>query len=100
MHVLGQRRDASPLVARQPAIQRIGIAGLEDAAAGHGVWGLASGDAQQGSTPLPELGAWVVVAMLDQGSLFLLGQRQRASFHHGWGSFLLHPPITDLQNQK
>src|SRR5262245_16085567 len=54
------------LVAVEPGVDGVGVAGAEQAVARDGMRGEAGGDFDQGGTPLADVGAWVVVAVVDE----------------------------------
>jgi hypothetical protein len=91
------------LVARQPAVDGIRIAGTQQARARDRVRTHPVGDLQQGAGPLPHLGMGVVIADRDQGLPLLLCQLQCSSSDHGRVSFcevVPYPAITDLSSEK
>src|SRR5262245_51699426 len=60
----------------EPGVDGVGVAGAEQAGAGHGIRGGAVRDLEQGGTALPDIGLGVVVAVGKQGGALVVRERQ------------------------
>ena len=66
--------DAEPLIQIQPAVDGIGVARFQEAGAGDRMGALAIGHLQLGGTALADIGARVVVPVVNQVLALAVGQ--------------------------
>jgi hypothetical protein len=74
MAVGEQPRKALPLIAGQPTVERIGIAGFEQALLGDSMGREASGDFEQGGTAFAHIRPRIVIAVGEQLLALLDGE--------------------------
>jgi hypothetical protein len=101
-----QALEAALLIEAEPGVERVGVAGLEQARAGHGVGRLAGGDLEQSGAAFTDVGTRVVIAVVKQLALLRVGQTEGATLAHGrflqsMARPLCHStPVTDLPCQN
>ncbi len=71
-----QPDKALGLVGSQPGVERVGVAGLQEAVSGHLIGGLAIGDLQHCRCTLSDVGPRVVISGLDQLPALGIANRQ------------------------
>jgi hypothetical protein len=62
----------------EPAINRIGLAWFEETMAGDGMRSHTIGNLEQGGTAFPDVGPWVMVAVVEELLALILGQVEGA----------------------
>jgi hypothetical protein len=103
MQMSPEGSDAPGLVALQPAIHRIRVAGTEQSSACHGMGTQPIGDLQQGGTAFPHLRMGIVIANRLQALPLLAAQDEGSALDHGRPpnyEVVLYHAITHLHSQK